>query len=550
MTDLKLSIQQLRKEVVSLTSSMNQNELTHLLVCLAEEQPAETRNDFLLTLKRLKNPKSTTDKSINIKQILSRIESIMEEVRQRQEYIESGDYEMLDDWDWDDDNYHYDSDPDALSEDLQEELNEITHTADVCFLDKDYKTASTVYHALISFSIEANAEELVWSDIFEDPSVYSRYFRAVYEITPSAEKSAALFKAMSMWKYPSGTIKEELSFRGLLISCPDIPDNLESFLLQWELFLKNQNSQLAECLLLETLLLQDKHEAARKQLDSLGDDNPDAWKVYLQELKESGNLKALEEGCRAALDIVQNSSFRKIFADLLVFCGQESGKLSTVADGLFYRIVENGSLKLISTMLNLIPEGSLRKELLQRIDNAMPKDFFNLTHAVIKMLQGNITDCISLSSGKSFYGWSSERNPLPVVVAGTFLTVCKTEQKLPKNIDLFCQRYLTGGWEWPDTSLISTDDKDILINELRKSLQLPQSKHYSQLLDWAKDTVSSRADYIVSNTHRRAYGRAAEGLKAWSEAARINGNPEEATLLITTFHKKYNRHRAFRSCLR
>lgn len=57
--------------------------------------------------------------------------------------------------------------------------------------------------------------------------------------------------------------------------------------------------------------------------------------------------------------------------------------------------------------------------------------------------------------------------------------------------------------------------------------------------------VSGRANRIVENQHRKSYGKAAEALVAWAEAARLNGLPREAEMLIAEFKQGFPRHRAF-----
>ena len=144
---LKPYLETVRKHCLGLSKE----ELVETLLELAQEEPVRGRVDFLDRIRAFA-PKSTDRNSRTGKDfaesLLERIAALREEIEERIESIENGDYwEDGDHWD----EGHDEEGPDYVTSEQIEELENLFLETGGIFLDGKLETACRLYRALFDF---------------------------------------------------------------------------------------------------------------------------------------------------------------------------------------------------------------------------------------------------------------------------------------------------------------------------------------------------------------------------------------------------------------
>lgn len=168
---------------------------------------------------------------------------------------------------------------------------------------------------------------------------------------------------------------------------------------------------------------------------------------------------------------------------------------------------------------------------------------FGKCSALLMVLSGQLQELLARCSvNAKCVGWTEDRAE-PVAVACSLIFLCREQDVLPATVEQFALRYLSGYEPCPE-----------FIGELKRvvaSSALGASNDPDSLIwDSTRDLLIKRAEYIVSNTYRGAYDRAAEGIAAWAECARLHGRHEQASGIVTEILGKFPRHSAFKREMR
>ncbi len=555
--DGEISIQQLLREVGGLAGGMDRGELCELLSGLARIQPVEERSAFLSTLQKLAGGKpalgEASDSADRAETLVRYVGELAEEAGERQAHIENGEYHELDDWEEEDygyrrDGWYHDECPDVFSEDLLDQLRGIRTEADHWFLDGGFKDAATVYRALIELEGDAR-EEFFGEPGVCDQSTGEKYCLCICRLAREQARAselydAVLFVAVNL-RFPSGF--EEQGFVPLK-TFRDEGVEWSSF----EKICKRESFWVAKRLYAETLAMEKGVEDALGWLRTEGSRQIQAWLWFLHELEIVEQWSLLTECSKKALGFLEEETRRVRVAGLLVKSGAALGNLNDVAEGLRICFYMNPSRRLLAELVGRLEKDTalLRSEL-EAYDGFLERRSFDQLHAVLKLLLGLFDEVQKRCAERPQHlGWSYSV-PDPMAVASGFILLCRGAKALPEQVSCFVERYLWRDcfdcwYESPAEGEAAKWNK-ALRKRLERTLAETRlgKEEKTELLDWLRKRVAGRADQIVGNQHRKSYGKAAEGLAAWAEAARRNGMPVEAGKLVSEFKERYPRHRAF-----
>lgn len=131
-----------------------------------------------------------------------------------------------------------------------------------------------------------------------------------------------------------------------------------------------------------------------------------------------------------------------------------------------------------------------------------------------------------------------------------------TKTQEPQTIKAILQQYADSHscyTDWFDenegTNKVESGVTDEILKTLKNILTTPEQEE--RWMMWAVRIANNRIGHILTNKHRRAYGRAAEILGALAEYHLIKNNrAKAATLIQENRDKKYNRFPAFKQELK
>ncbi len=551
-----ISIQHLLAEVDRLAGGLDREGLHGLLTGLAKIQPVEERQAFLSCLQQLAAGEVAEDRAETegrAETLVRLVEEIAEEAAERQGHIENGEYHELDDWE-DERDYGYggwchdDDEPDALTSDLLDLLKGIRTEADHWFLDGAYGDAAPVYRALIELEGTAREEFNMCPDVC-DRSTAEKYGLCMCRLATEAQRCSVLYDAIVFsavnLRFPSGPFGEQG-----VVPLATFKDEVAD----WKPFgkvLRREPLQLAKRLQAELLAMEEGIGAVVGWLREEGARQVPAWLWFLHELEASAQWELLAESANEAVKFMEDNC-RIHAAGLLVKAGAALGKTHDVAKGLQIRFFMNPSRRLLAEAVGrLESDPQLLRSELEVYDEFLESRSFDQLHATLKILLGGFDVVRERCTNKpQDLGWSYSA-PDPMAVSAGFLLLCGNGQSPPQYIAAFAARYL---WRdrydhWYESPAEGEGAK--WNTTLKKHMEgamagmVFDDTQKKDLLAWLRVRVSGRANRIVENQHRKSYGKAAEALVAWAEAARLNGLPREAEMLIAEFKQGFPRHRAF-----
>jgi hypothetical protein len=169
----------------------------------------------------------------------------------------------------------------------------------------------------------------------------------------------------------------------------------------------------------------------------------------------------------------------------------------------------------------------------------------------VLLILGRLDEASNQVDTDKSLGWSYGASSVGVFFGG-LLTALTHADEQGVTIQTLLKRYAGTGSSYSFYTFQTQQpvSGDLILNEIRQGLRDVQMEVTKQQ-DWlalAERLGGDRIDGIVSNQHRKAYGRAAEVLGALMECHLLNNRPTEARALLGTYRdEKYRRHSAFRA---
>ena len=176
-----IAIKPYLEKIAAYCDALTNTQLKEVIFSLAKDIPTSQRADFLLKIKTslLDSSSIKVRKIAPIERILEDIEALKENIEERIEAIEDGNYwDDQEAWDNDDDDDEY---PDLISEDQIDELTSFFGEAENLFLDDRLEDARKVYQALFDLiQTYRESADLSLGDGIDIREARARYCRCVY----------------------------------------------------------------------------------------------------------------------------------------------------------------------------------------------------------------------------------------------------------------------------------------------------------------------------------------------------------------------------------
>lgn len=551
----EISIQELMRQIKTLTASMSQVELQELLNGLARSQPVEHRAAFLSELKTLaegsgeEEPVQADDPDA----LVARIEELADEAAERQEHIENGEYYELSDWD--EDEYYrpgsWHDDPEVFSAEICDELKAICTQADHWVLDEAYGKALPVYSAL--FDLEKRALE---DEFFGSPYVCSmetgvNYCRCVCRVAPKAKRTQSLYRAIVK-------VAESVPEFSRMDGSRVVPlRTLEDLFDDWaglQKVVDRDDSWIAMRLAVELLVRRGDDAAAEQRILSGGLETGPAWLWFLHDLHDRKQWARLAECSRKAAALL-SGWFRMESLKMQVLAGAEVKSAPDIADGLIQLFRERPTREtLAETVYRLRDQPERLNSVLEQYESFLSgkevhQQLLALTRISLGRFDEVFTACLKQDDP---LGWTYQ-SPCGIAAAAALFQISRNESVCPPLMQGVIHQYLFEPSicrrEEANNSGFYQECNRALNDALEQVLITPglTVKQRSSLLQGLHSLFSKRADAIISGKHRKSYGKAAEGLAAWAAASRLCGEARKGEELIETFRQRYNRHRAFQA---
>lgn len=551
----EISIQELMRQIETLTASMSQVELRELLNGLARSQSVEHREAFLTELKALaegsgeKEPVQVDGPDA----LVARIEELADEAAERQEHIENGDYHELSEWD--EEEYYrpgsWHDEPEVFSDDICDELNAIRTQADHWTLDGAYGKALPVYSALLDLEKRALEDEFYGAPYVCTMETGVNYCRCVCQVSTKTKCAQSLFRAIVK-------VAESVSAFSRMDGSRVVPlRTVEDLFDDWaglQKVVDQDDSWIALRLAVELLVRRSDDAAAEQRILSGGLGAGPAWLWFLQNLHERKQWSRLAECSRMAVDLLQDW-FRTEALKMQVLAGAELKSAPDVAAGLVPLFCEHPTReKLAETVYRLRDQPDKLRAVLEQYELFLSgKEGYRQLLALTRILLGRFDEVFAACVKKTDpIGWTYQ-SPSGIAAAAALFQISRSKNVCPPLMQGIIHQYLfepsIRRWEEASNSGFYEECNRVLNDALSQALCALEctAKQQASLLQGLCKLFSERADAIVSGKHRKSYGKAAEGLAAWAAASMLCGDPREGEGLIETFRQRYNRHRAFQT---
>jgi phosphoribosylformylglycinamidine (FGAM) synthase-like enzyme len=163
------------------------------------------------------------------------------------------------------------------------------------------------------------------------------------------------------------------------------------------------------------------------------------------------------------------------------------------------------------------------------------------------LMAGQLHDAFEIAKKEKSVGWSYHSNA--GVVFGSVLSVLSGHSEKADTIKTLLKGYANQRSVYSEQFSVDKEIGASFYDEIVKGLKQsePTQARRAEYLAWAEKIGKSRIDHIVTNKHRRAYGRAAQVLGSLAEVyVTMEQKNKAVKILHKYYNEKYNRFRAFR----
>ncbi len=551
----KIALKPYLEAVRTHCEGLSREELVETILDLAQEASVGGRVAFLDKIGAGASRAASTAKATetNIEEIIfERIATLKEEIEERISSIENGAY-----WDElaDREEQDYDEEPDRITEEQLDELEQLFLETDGFFLSGQLEAARRLYQGL--FALHDSDEEISGSitrkslDLRE---ARARYCRCVYETTEPARRVEELLQCMDtdapMHRYCLDLNSEP---RPLL---QDIIDARPGDLPDWESFLPVWKERLAARRTTRAAILQMEAVQRIEGVDGLAclarqwkSDQPCGYLFWIQCLEEKRDWQGMLEAGLEALEVLPNSGFREQAAGRLVKAAAELGNANLVLRGKREQFL---SAPNEANLIELLEEAECQDVRLHELEAILSSreqiegGERGRGELRLKMLlmAGDLDEAFNLGKNEASLGWSYGK--AGALFSAILSVLSETSQKAA-TINTLLKEYAARSHSF----YRSNEEKaEKVYAEIMKGLALvsPTREERQKYAAWADGIGRSRIEQIVSNKHRGAYDRAACVLGALAEYYVLSNRKDKALSLLNEFLKvKFPRHHAFRS---
>jgi len=558
MEKSKIALKPYLYTITGYCSTLSNQELADILICLARDIPTSGRVNFLEKIESYlpgRRPAIMPDTD-QVEQILDDIEALKESIEERIRSIEDGSY-------WDDpddcgDNGYYDEEPDYISEDQDQELGSFFDDAERLFLDDRLEDARKVYGALFNL-IHVIKEEAYFSppDEIDIREARARYCRCVYETANTDKRLDEFIGAMEVDVsnlYHENEYHEGYPLMQDIIDAkPGEMEDLESFLPAWEKeLIKRGTKGRPAGLLLETINRLEGIDGVSRLAKEWKNSQPQGYLFWLNILKKENDQKGIIRVSTEGLKALKEGKPRERVAEFMIDAAKELNDANHILLGKRERFFSYMSdQNLLDLVAEATTQGKRHNELdtvIEFFEGRKPIDEGKELYTRALLMSGNLNSAFILAKNERSVGWSSGN--IAGAVFGAVLSILADHSEKAGTIKTLLKDYANKRAVYSER--FSTDDSkdtsfyDEIIKGLtqKKEIKLQAAEYFS----WAEKIGKNRIEHIVSNKHRRAYESAAQVLGSLAEAYMEMGQKNKAAKILHSYYsEKYNRFSAFRS---
>ena len=556
----KLPLKPYMDEIEAMCRESTHDVLIHAIIDLAAEKKINERFDFLVKIRSLLGKKKSCE-PLGVDTVLKmeqNIAALDEDMNERIEFIESGEY-------WDHDRVDcYDDDPNEFSDEQIEECESYFQEADRFFMSGRNAEARRIYEALFTLIDKYAGLDRYVGDADSDIDIleeYARFCRCVYETASPESRVQEMIDVMKIHE-PMG----DHEFTSAAIRLPMLQDVKEAkheeiphwkaFLLDWQKELWEVNSSRAQLLLLEATHWLDGIAGVGCLAEKWGAAQPRAYLFWLRLLMNSQQWQDVQNVAGNGLKILPASKIRAEIASCLHRASVSLNDPDAQITGLRERFY---SVQSTENLLDLIDAAEkfdrraleltkvtqwIKAEMTCRQNN---ESFYKKYYVYGLLMAGDLSVALTCVRENTCIGWSTNNTGL------VFASIVAYLSGLPENaksIDICLHRYTDeNAWDYSLPGKYSQAKR--LYRQIHSGIKRCDSTgEKSEMATWIVKIGRERAHHIVSNTHRKAYDRAAEVLGALAEYYASMNRMETGANLLREFYFRYSRHSAFRTALR
>lgn len=547
-----LSYKEFIEEVRVCLRNLSTEDFRNLILYWASEEYPLRRQEFL---DKLILPKQK-------KEVISNVETLMDEIEAFTQRVEDGEY--CDGWGWDDAIHE---ERDWGDESWAEEMDEFFLQARSLLLQGKYKLAEEAYRRLFDI-LEMGQEpghlpgdpdcsNMLKVDIDEQVALF---LRSVYMNSTFEERPALLSESINEYGY----LAREIKLKNVIDALDSLLPDLDAFLADWIELLKNQSQMRVSELLREAVFLKGGVPAISEFARQYPDKYPKAYIDWIRVLEKKGKTDSVIQVAREGLSrIPQDYTVRAEVAETISRIGEKLGDKKLILEGYRECFYSNPSIRyLLDLYLTAVECGcfeEIRDMVEQRIMELRSKNKIPVTNYYDSeqnrsfategvlfnalLLAGKHENVFEMCKSLGPLGWSSSDNPKPVF-AVCMMTILTKDGKHSKVLYKQWDKAIANTGLGANEEYVKKYRK--LIDNIKGSIQLtPEQEEF--YLKWCKDEIGRRVDAIVGKQHRGSYHKAAELLVAMAETLANRQEKQEGMELIERYRSKYPRHIAFKS---
>jgi len=530
-------------------------ELCDFICKIAQEAPPDERSLFLEKLRSHSGKKTMTIREVE-DNLISRINSLKEEILERLEAIEDGSYYE----EYEDDYYGGYEGPESISEEQKSDLKTLFAETDHLFLSNELKDAEKAYCLLLDiFRSRPEDAEFLFDLSYYDLGLNwretrARYCRCVYDNADSKDRVPKMLHAMEtgvdMFDDHYAPSEEKYPF------LQDVSDAKTGEMKAWKTFLKawkralgKEHGNRAFILFLEAVHWLDGVAGVatevRKKKHHMG------YLFWINKLCFDKKWNTMADVAQEALEKLSNGGLRSQAAEMLSQAGAELKNDALILKG---RREQFCSVPDDFELVQLIEEAERQNVKREELENALKlmgrKNEVAKSRLKILLMLGHLEKAHKIVENDKPLGWSGTKGT--GLFFGTLLTALTHAEPKAASIQALLRRYVENRYSYysyySDNSG-KNEMYDKIFQEITEGVRHLSIKK-AQKKKWfvfAEDLGGKRIDAIVSNQHRKAYARAAEVLGALMEAFLLNDDTSKAKELLDIYrNQKYSRHSAFR----
>jgi hypothetical protein len=402
--------------------------------------------------------------------------------------------------------------------------------------------------------------------------VMACYLRSVYESAPRSERAEQLLAAMEKMAELDFT-RQRPCLNEIVNIAAEPLSAFSDFLLDWIDVVREKRERRYDAWLREAVILRDGKDGIRELALAEGLERPRAYLDWLSILLRESCFGEAIVAARNALQVLPTGfPIRAAIADVLTTSGRhldlhevemEGRWLSFEAKPTLLKLLEMSERALPEERMSLMRDAcevvrehmkararrEVFSDLWERDDIERQEDIRKnlLVHAYL--LAGNVDAALKLAQTDSVLGWSDADNAQPLCVAFCFVRACGGSlRSIPSSVCDFWKCVTQDGSSRVDIFCCDEDEAPTSVSVL---LEQEYERFFGLCdisrdgLEWCFQISEERVCSILSNHHRRAYGRGALLMFAMYETMQAMSRSSDALQLVGRIKKRFPRHSAF-----